>query len=107
MFWAKDIRGVELIPKGYGVSYVHWNRDMATCHPIPINLTVSAVRSLYHWVICFKPSVLDKAHTLGVQMGQGQVRTELAQEYNRGLNDGYTKAIKEMASIIRGELGGG
>ena len=50
LFKRKEILEGALIPWGYGVSWMRWDRPVAVCHVIPLNVIVSGLRQLWIWV---------------------------------------------------------
>ena len=85
MFFRKVIDGREVMmgkafPVGYGLSYRPVNRHEYVMHPIPINVLVGAVRSIWSWcVVGFYDTKLEEM---------------LLSEYNRGRRD---ESVSKMA----------
>lgn len=50
----------EIIPFWYGVAYWEYDSYHAVAYPIPINLIVRFFRNLYHKLIEYRPTELDK-----------------------------------------------
>jgi len=47
MFWEKTIRKCEIIPRGYGVSYLDPLCYKAVCHLYPLNVVIGISRNLW------------------------------------------------------------
>ena len=52
----KDIPEGGVIPKGYGVSWIFYDKLMIRCYPIPINMLVRLSKDFYYWLMrgCWK-----------------------------------------------------
>lgn len=50
----------ELLPRGYGVAWVCWNRPEAVCYPIPLNVAAGWAREAWLW---FKRGGRDVGNT--------------------------------------------
>jgi hypothetical protein len=50
----------ELRPWGYAMAYYDMWRDEFVMYPIPLHRIVSAARAVYHWLLCYSESRVDK-----------------------------------------------
>lgn len=71
----------ELLPRGYGIAWVHWHRDEAVCMPVPLNVLAGAMHTAWLWLKA--PRVV-------------YANPEAA--YAAGHADGYRQAIKDANS---------
>ncbi len=47
MTLRKEIHEAAIIPTGYGLAWWEWNRPIAICYPIPLNVIVSLARRFW------------------------------------------------------------
>jgi len=73
------MEGQEL-PRGYGIAYWKYWSMTAVCYPIPLNFLISLCHTIY---FNMKRGIRDN-QTL-----------QLRKAYERGLSEGYIKAILE------------
>ena len=69
------IREAELIPRGYGVAWKEWDRNLIVCLPLGVNLVARWLRSAWHWTKCsYQPSLIDRMYEVGYHAGQNDQR---------------------------------
>lgn len=72
----------EMIPNGYGVAYHEYERDVAVCYPIPVNLVVGLWRVIL------------------VRLKIGFGHNAVARAYDRGHRDGARQLKDRIEEII-------
>jgi hypothetical protein len=63
-----------MLPRGYGVAWMHWDKPSAVAMPIPLNLVVGALRRAWCWVKAPDALFNDShaAYRAGLQEGRRQ-----------------------------------
>ena len=88
----REVSEAAIVPFGYGVAYWRWDRPVAVCYPVPINVLVSLARRFWFALVRFggwsDPSV--QAYIDGLTQGRKEGAEIRYQE-------GRTDAFKEVA----------
>ena len=61
-------------PKGYGFAWRDFDTNSIVAYLIPFNILFRGLRRLYHWILSYNNSVLDKARIKGIKEGQQMER---------------------------------
>ncbi len=75
------IRSEDSIPKGYGIAYILYDKDLAVVLPIPINVIVRSILYIYYILIkAGYPSKwekkLESVWEYGIEVGRNSRQSE-------------------------------
>lgn len=110
-FFIEIVAGGEYPGKWYGTAWWDYNRDLAICCVIPLNLVIGRLRSWYIWARHGGYTYPDhpRDQTLyvagvqrGIEMGERYAQTTANHsEYERGYTDGGLEAIRQESAAQR------
>lgn len=92
IYGYKIVQIGEVMPRGYGLAYREWERDVAVFYPIPFNLIVRLIRELYYRIrigICKTKiehmilSALKREFDLGYEAGKDEGIRQSKDLYDR------------------------
>lgn len=83
---ARDLAEGERIPRGYGLAYHDWERDILIVYPLPFNLLAALMRRLYYRLVYgMRPLKFEAA-----------IRRARQAAWNRGYDTGYVDCGTHM-----------
>jgi hypothetical protein len=87
IYLHKIVNEAEMIPRGYGLAYWEYDRNVAVVYPIPFNLVVRLIREIY----------------IRLVMGICPMKTELmfSEIRHKEYNIGYKQGLEEGKRISK------
>lgn len=109
MSLQRFVREGNNLPTGYGVAYRSLNYYGAICYPVPLNLLIRHVRSLWLWMkfppIGWIDQIEQGAYNHGYQEGRKAAIVNHDAVVRQAVNDAYgcgrSDALTEVRQIIQ------
>jgi hypothetical protein len=101
--WRIEIRPGDTVPRGYGVAYRIFDRDLAACYPLGVNALVCWARAALRW-LRFPPGRYMGADEIiaAEQRGYERGRHDAARRVGEAYQDGWDAALAHLESLVGG-----